>query len=93
MSSIAGTFAEIEKKARRGDVLAQAQMEVMYQLGWNGINKDTEESAKWILKAANQGLVEAEMFMVALLWPWFGREAECWHGVAQWHGKAAAQST
>ncbi len=66
MSILADTFAEIQQQAEQGDALAQAQMGAMCQLGRNGVAKDAQRSAKWMLKAANQGLVEAEVFMAAL---------------------------
>lgn len=90
MSSIAGTFAEIQKKAEQGDALAQAQMGAMYQLGRNGVKKDAEQSAKWMLKAANQGLVEAEVFMAALYDRGLGVKQSD-NTATQWYEKAAAQ--
>lgn len=90
MNILAETFAEIQQQAEQGDALAQAQMGAMYQLGRNGVAKDPQKSAKWMLKAANQGLVEAEVFMAAL----YDRGLGVKHDVniaTQWYEKAAAQ--
>lgn len=90
MNSIAGTFSDIEKKAELGDSLAQAQMGAMYQLGRNGAKKDAAQSAKWMLKAANQGMVEAEVFMAALYDRGLGVKQNV-NTATQWYEKAAAQ--
>ncbi|RLA23336.1 MAG: sel1 repeat family protein [Gammaproteobacteria bacterium] len=86
----ADTFSEIEKKAVQGNVLAQAQMGAMYQLGRNGVEKDQQESARWMLKAAEQGLVEAEVFMAALYDRGLGVKQNV-NTATQWYEKAAAQ--
>ena len=90
MNSLASTFAEIQNKAEQGDALAQAQMGAMYQLGRNGVAKDEQESAKWMLKAAEQGLVEAEVFMAALYDRGLGVKQSV-NTATQWYEKAAAQ--
>ena len=90
MNSLANTFAEIQQQAEQGNALAQAQMGAMYQLGRNGVAKDTQKSAKWMLKAANQGLVEAEVFMAALYDRGLGVKQNS-NIATQWYEKAAAQ--
>ena len=90
MNSLAGTFAEIQEKAEQGDALAQAQMGAMYQLGRNGVTKDEQKSAKWMLKAANQGLVEAEVFMAALYDRGLGVKQDV-NTATRWYEKAATQ--
>ncbi|TXL13129.1 hypothetical protein BMR05_12815 [Methylococcaceae bacterium HT4] len=90
MNSFAGTFAEIQEKAEQGNALAQAQMGAMYQLGRNGVAKDKQESAKWMLKAAEQGLVEAEVFMAAIYDRGLGVKQSV-STATQWYEKAAAQ--
>ena len=90
MSILADTFAEIQQQAEQGDALAQAQIGAMYQLGRNGVAKDAQKSAKWMLKAANQGLVEAEVFMAALYDRGLGVKQDV-NTATQWYEKAAAQ--
>lgn len=92
LSSFAATFAEIQQQAEQGDALSQAKMGAMYQLGRNGVTKDEQQSAKWMLKAADQGLVEAQVFMAAL----YDRGLGVKHNVntaTKWYEKAAAQNT
>jgi len=89
-SSFADVFSETKEQAEQGNALAQAQMGAMYQLGRNGVDKDAQQSAKWMLKAADQGLVEAQVFMAAL----YDRGLGVKHSVktaTQWYEKAAAQ--
>lgn len=90
VSSYADTFDEIQEKAKQGNALAQAQMGAMYQLGRNGVDKDAQESARWMLKAADQGLVEAEVFMAALYDRGLGVKQNV-NTATQWYEKAAAQ--
>ena len=89
-SSIADIVTETMQQAEQGNALAQAQIGAMYQLGRNGVEKDAQQSAEWMLKAANQGLVEAQVFMAAL----YDRGLGVKHSVkvaTQWYEKAAAQ--
>lgn len=90
VSSYADTFDEIQEKAKQGNALAQAQMGAMYQLGRNGVDKDAQESARWMLKAANQRMVEAEVFMAALYDRGLGVKQNV-NTATQWYEKAAAQ--
>ena len=89
-NSFADVFAETKQKAEQGDALAQAQMGAMYQLGRNGVKKDAQQSAAWMLKAADQGLVEAEVFMAALYDRGLGVKQSV-NTATQWYEKAAAQ--
>ena len=89
-NSFADVFAETKQKAEQGDALAQAQMGAMYQLGRNGVKKDAQQSAAWMLKAADQGLVEAEVFMAALYDRGLGVKQNV-NTATQWYEKAAAQ--
>ncbi len=91
LSGFATTFTDIKLQAEQGDALAQAKMGAMYQLGRNGIEKDEQLSATWMLKAANQGLVEAEVFMAALYDRGLGVKHDV-HIATQWYEKAAAQN-
>jgi len=90
VNSYADTFDEIQEQAKQGNALAQAQMGAMYQLGRNGVDKDAKESARWMLKAANQGMVEAEVFMAALYDRGLGVKQNG-NTATQWYEKAAAQ--
>lgn len=90
ISSYAETFAEIQEKASQGNALAQAKLGAMYQLGENGVSKNTQRSAKWMLKAAEQGLVEAEVFMAALYDSGLGVKLNI-KTANQWYEKAARQ--
>ncbi len=90
LSGFAVTFDEIQQQAKQGDALAQAKMGAMYQLGRNGVTKNKQASAKWMLKAADQGLAEAQVFMAAL----YDRGLGVKHNVntaTKWYEKAAAQ--
>ena len=90
VNGFADILTETRQKAEQGNALAQAQMGAMYQLGRNGVEKDPQQSAEWMLKAADQGLVEAEVFMAAL----YDRGLGVKHNVKtanQWYEKAAAQ--
>jgi len=89
-SSFADTFTEIKQQAEQGNALAQAQMGAMYQLGRNGVHKDAQKSAKWMRKAADQGLVEAEVFMAALYDRGLGVKGDV-NKATLWYEKAAAQ--
>ena len=90
INSLANTFSEIEHQAEQGSALAEAQMGAMYQLGRNGATRDLQRSAKWMLKAANQGLVEAEVLMAALYDRGLGVKKNV-NTATQWYEKAAAQ--
>ncbi len=90
LSGFADTLTDIRRQAEGGSALAQAKMGAMYQLGRNGVVKDEQASAQWMLKAAEQGLVEAQVFMAAL----YDRGMGVKHNVntaTQWYEKAAAQ--
>ena len=89
-NSIADIVTETQQQAEQGNALAQAQMGAMYQLGRNGVEKDVQRSAEWMLKAANQGLVEAEVFMAALYDRGLGVKQSV-STATQWYEKAAAQ--
>jgi len=89
-SSFADIVAETRLQAEQGNALAQAQMGAMYQLGRNGVEKDPQQSAEWMLKAAKQGLVEAQVFMAALYDRGLGVKQSV-KTATQWYEKAAAQ--
>lgn len=89
-NSIADIVSETMQQAGQGNALAQAQMGAMYQLGRNGVEKDAQQSAEWMLKAADQGLVEAQVFMAALYDRGLGVKQSV-KIATQWYEKAAAQ--
>ncbi|NOQ15549.1 MAG: sel1 repeat family protein [Methyloprofundus sp.] len=89
-NSIADIVTETKQQAEQGSALAQAQMGAMYQLGRNGVEKDAQQSAEWMLKAADQGLVEAQVFMAALYDRGLGVKQSV-KTATQWYEKAAAQ--
>jgi len=86
----ADKISEITQKADDGDALAQAKVGAMYQLGRNGFERDAKKSATWMQKAAEQGLVEAEVFMAALHDRGLGVKQD-YNKATQWYEKAAAQ--
>lgn len=88
--SFADVVADTRQKAEQGNALAEAQVGAMYQLGRNGVEKDAQLSAEWMLKAAKQGLVEAEVFMAALYDRGLGVKQSV-STATQWYEKAAAQ--
>lgn len=75
--------------AGKGDANAQGRVGAMYYLG-EGTSEDIAEAAKWFRKAADNGLVEAQVVMAAL--------SDIGQGVSQdytaatnWYEKAAGQ--
>ncbi|PPC90799.1 MAG: hypothetical protein CTY34_06370 [Methylobacter sp.] len=82
--------AAIESTARLGDALAQAKMGALYLLGREGVEQDDQKAAEWMHKAAEQGLLEAQVIMAAL----YDRGLGVQHNrdtSTQWYEKAAAQ--
>jgi len=90
MNSFADVFSTIKQQAEGGDALAQAKIGAMYQLGRNGGDKDAQESANWMLKAANQDMVEAQVFMAALYDRGLGVKQN-YNKATEWYEKAAKQ--
>ena len=52
-------LSELTRKAEQGDAEAQYNLAMVYDVGV-GVTKSYAESGKWYLKAANQGLAEAQ---------------------------------
>ncbi len=92
MSSIAIQAAEndIQQMAERGDALAQAKLGAMYILGRDGVEHDDQKAAEWMLKAAKQGLIEAEVVMAALYDRGMGVPQNV-DTATQWYEKAAVK--
>jgi TPR repeat protein len=80
----------VQELAGQGDALAQAQLASLYLLGRDGYEVNEKEASKWMLKAANQGLLEAEVVVAAM----YDRGLGLPHDVnkaTQWYEKAAAK--
>ena len=81
---------EIQQIAEKNDALGQAKMASLYLLGREGIDKNDKLAAEWMLKAAKQGLVEAQVVMAAM----YDRGLGVKHNVKtadSWYEKAANQ--
>ena len=76
--------------AEQGNALAQAKLGAMYLLGQEGHEKDEKKAAEWLLKAANQGFLEAQVIMAAMYDRGMGVEMDV-HKATSWYEKAAAQ--
>jgi TPR repeat protein len=80
----------VEQQAEQGNALAQAKLGAMYLLGQEGHEKDEKKAAEWMLKAANQGFLEAQVIMAAMYDRGMGVEMDVNKATA-WYEKAAAQ--
>lgn len=90
ISTFAGSQEEIQQLAEQGDAQAQAKLASMYLLGWQGFEQNNEKAAEWMKKAADQGIVEAQVVMGALYDRGLGVPGD--RGAAnKWYEKAAAQ--
>lgn len=91
-SLIAGaeTTDDIKQSAEQGDALGQAKLASLYLLGRNGVQVDEKLAARWMEKAANQGLVEAQATMAALYDRGMGVKGDK-NTATQWYEKAADQ--
>lgn len=87
-------FAEnveaVRQKADQGNPQAQAQLASRYLLGRDGVEKDENLAAQWMEKAANQGIVDAQVVMGALYDRGIGVVADR-DKATKWYEKAAAQ--
>src|SRR5215211_6162708 len=83
-------LTSLKQKAETGDAEAQFAVALMYDLGVD-VPKNYAESGKWYLKAANQGLAEAE-FKLGVRYFEFGKKAkENYISAFGWFYKAANQ--
>src|SRR5580765_2126689 len=86
----ASELDSLKTKAETGDAEAQFALGVMYDLGID-VPKNYAESGKWYLKAANQGLAEAQ-FKLGVRYFEYGKSAkENYTTAFTWFYKAAAQ--
>jgi hypothetical protein len=56
---------QIIKKAEQGDIYAQYNLALMYADG-KGVSQDIDQSASWLLEAANHGHFEAQRYLASL---------------------------
>jgi TPR repeat protein len=90
VSFAADTAEQIKQAATQGNALAEAKLAALYILGRDGVEKDEQQAALWMEKAAKQNLVEAEVVMAALYDRGMGVTADREKATA-WYEKAAAQ--
>ncbi len=83
-------FREIKTRAESGDIEAQFQLAMMYDLGI-GVPKNFSESGKWYQKAATAGVAEAQ-FQLGVRYYEHGKKAkENYVTAFSWFFKAASQ--
>src|SRR5437899_6890215 len=83
-------FTAAKEKAEAGDAEAQYALALMYDLGVD-VPQNYAESGKWYLKAANQGLAEAQ-FKLGVRYFEYGKKAkENYTSAFSWFFKAANQ--
>lgn len=80
----------IRHQAEQGDALAQAKLASLYLLGRDGVGKDDATAAEWMEKAANQGVVDAQVVMGAMYDRGLGVTGDR-DKATQWYEKAAAK--
>lgn len=80
----------IREQAEQGDAHAQAKLASLYLLGRDGFEKDDKQAAEWMEKAANQGLVDAQVVMGAMYDKGQGVVGDR-DKATQWYEKAAAK--
>ncbi|MDD4915200.1 MAG: sel1 repeat family protein [Methylococcales bacterium] len=80
----------IRQAAAQGTPLAEAKLAALYILGREGVEKDDQQAAAWMEKAARQGLVDAEVVMAALYDRGQGVMADR-DKATYWYEKAASQ--
>lgn len=86
----AQTVEEITQLAEQGDALGQAKFASLYVLGRNGVEKNHKKAAEWMVKSAEQGLVEAQATIAAMYDIGFGVRGDR-NKSTQWYEKAAKQ--
>lgn len=80
----------VTQMAEQGNPLAQAKLGAMYLLGKEDKQQDDKKAAEWMLKAANQGFLEAQVIVAAMYDRGMGMEMDV-HKATAWYEKAAAQ--
>ncbi|MEQ1528040.1 MAG: tetratricopeptide repeat protein [Methylococcales bacterium] len=90
MFAMAATAEPVHEAAEQGDAKAQAKLGAMYLLGHDGIEKSDIKAFEWILKAAKQGLVDAEVMVAAMYDRGIGVPSDV-NTATSWYEKAAAK--
>jgi len=90
MIANAETAEEIRQSAEQGNALGQAKLASLYILGRDGVEVDNKQAAKWMGKAADQGLVEAQVTLAAMYDRGMGVPGDK-KKATQWYEKAAKQ--
>lgn len=85
-----GVDSALRETAKGGDALAQAKLASLYLLGRGGYQQNDKEAASWMLKAARQGFLEAEVVVAAMYDSGLGLPHDV-DKATQWYEKAAAQ--
>lgn len=80
----------VTQMAEQGNSLVQAKLGAMYLLGKEGKEQNDKKAAEWLLKAANQGVLEAQVIVAAMYDRGMGMEMDV-HKATSWYEKAAAQ--
>lgn len=80
----------IRQAAEGGDAQAQAKLASLYLLGREGMDKNDQLAATWMEKAADQGLLDAQVVMGALYDRGIGVSADR-DKATDWYQKAAAK--
>ncbi|MCQ8118708.1 tetratricopeptide repeat protein [Methylomonas rosea] len=80
----------VKEMADRGNAQAQAKLASLYLLGREGFEKDEHKAAEWMEKAANQGLLDAQVVMGAMYDRGMGVISDR-DKATDWYEKAAKQ--
>ncbi len=80
----------VAQSAEQGNALAQAKLGALYLLGRDEHEKDEKKAFEWLLKAANQGVLEAQVIVAAMYDRGLGIPMDV-HKATAWYEKAAAQ--
>jgi GH18 family chitinase len=87
---LADNASSIKTAAEQGNPQAQAKLASLYVLGREGLEKDEKLAFEWMEKAANQGLVDAQVVMGAFYDRGIGVVSDR-DKATQWYEKAAAK--
>jgi len=90
MMTTADSVTAIREAAEQGNATAQAKLASLYLLGRDGVEKDEKLAAEWMEKAANQGIVDAQVVMGAFYDRGLGVVGDR-DKATQWYEKAAAK--
>jgi hypothetical protein len=85
----ASYIAELQKKAERGDAIAQYDLGTMYYSG-NGVSPDATKAAYWYEKSAKQGHADAQLELAVMYEKGAGVPQDYAKAI-YWYQKAAKQ--